>query len=538
MMTEWKNNEQLAELLMKLVEIPSVTGSISEIAMSEYIQMRLGELSYFKENPGQLVLHPTEDGRKLVSALVKNGETKKTVILISHFDVVDTDDYGEWKNIAFRPQELTANFEQDDDYVPDNVKEDIKKGNWLFGRGSMDMKAGLACEMAMIEKASEAAFDGNILLISVPDEEANSLGMRTAAQVLVDLREQYDLEYTTMLNAEPSFASYPGDEHKYIYTGSVGKVLPGFFCYGQETHVGEPFSGLNANYMVAEINRRMELNTDFCEKVGDDVTPPPTNLMQKDLKDDYSVQIPHAAVTLFNLMMLKKPLKEINEQLRKLAEEAAEDISDRFNEKSLEFSKLKSYEPSEVKVEVLTMEELISEAERLHGEDEVERRKAYILANYQELGDRDLSTRIVFDLASLCKHLAPMIVLFYSPPFYPAVSSADDERIMKVKDQVIDFAAEQDIELAYQNYFLGLSDLSYAGLPQSMDSLKALFGNMPLYEKRYTLPVDALKNLDIPVMNLGPYGKDAHKWTERLDQDYSFGPYVELLEFTIKALLK
>ncbi len=537
-MGAWETREQLAELLMKLIEIPSVTGTLPEIAMSEYIQMRLSELPYFAENPGQLVLHPTEDGRKLVSALVKNGKSNKTVILISHFDVVNTEDYGEWKNVAFRPQELTMNFNRDDDYVPEAVKKDIKTGDWLFGRGSMDMKAGLACEMAMIEKASEEGFDGNLLLISVPDEEANSLGMRTAAQVLVDLRDQYGLEYVTMLNAEPSFASYPGDDHKYVYTGSVGKILPGFFCYGQETHVGEPFSGLNANYMVAEINRRLELNTDFCEKVGNDVTPPPTNLMQKDLKDDYSVQIPHAAVTLFNLMMLKKPLKDINEQLRKLAEDAAEAIGSRYNERSQQFSELQAYEPHSISVKVLTMEELVEEAERLHGPEEVERRKAYILANYQELGDRDLTTRIVFDLASLCKHLAPMIVLFYSPPFYPAVSSAENEQVMNVKEQVIDFAAEQGIELAYQNYFFGLSDLSYAGLPQSMDSLKALFGNMPLYERGYSLPIEALKALNIPVMNLGPYGKDAHKWTERLNLDYSFGPYVELLEFTIKALLK
>ena len=85
-----------------------------------------------------------------------------------------------------------------------------------------------------------------------------------------------------------------------MYTGSIGKVLARFFCKGIETHVGEPFSGLNANFMVSELNRLLELNSDYCEEVDGEVTPPPTNLMQKDLKEAYSVQTPHTAVSLFN----------------------------------------------------------------------------------------------------------------------------------------------------------------------------------------------------------------------------------------------
>lgn len=63
------------------------------------------------------------------------------------------------------------------------------------------------------------------------------------------------------------FEKFPGDQRQYFYTGSIGKVLAGFFCKGIETHVGEPFSGLNANLMVSEINRLLELNADYCEKV-------------------------------------------------------------------------------------------------------------------------------------------------------------------------------------------------------------------------------------------------------------------------------
>ncbi|MBM7646149.1 arginine utilization protein RocB [Scopulibacillus daqui] len=537
-MGNWQTKEQLKELLVKLVEIPSVTGSASEIAMSEYIQLKLSELDFFKANPHMLELHPTHDGRKLVTALVKNGRSKKTVILLSHFDVVDIEDFGDWKNLAFRPDELTQAFNNHKDRLPEDVKDDLEKGQWLFGRGSMDMKAGLALEMSVLEEASAGHFTGNVLLLSVPDEEVNSLGMTTAVSVLLDLAEKYDLEYTAVLNTEPSFSKYPGDETCYIYTGSIGKVLPGFFCYGKETHVGEPLSGLNANYMVSEINRLMELNTDFCEMIEGEITPPPTNLMQKDLKIDYSVQIPHTAVAMFNLLTLNQPIDEINAELLKVAKAAAGQIEEHHFNQSKKFSQWASFKPQSMSVRVMTFEQLKKEAIALYGQSEIDRLESYTLANFQELGDRDLSTRLVYDLASLCKHLAPMIILFYSPPFYPAVSSRDNPRIMDVVTNVIKAAKEQNIDIEHQYYFAGLSDLSYAALQQDSVSLYHLFGNMPLNGKRYDLPINAMQTLNLPVLNLGPYGKDAHKWTERLDVDFSFGKLRPLLTYCVEQLLR
>ena len=70
------------------------------------------------------------------------------------------------------------------------------------------------------------------------------------------------------------FEKHPGDPKQYVYSGSIGKALAGFFCKGVETHVGEPFAGVNANLMVSEINRLLELNVDYCEEADGEVTPP------------------------------------------------------------------------------------------------------------------------------------------------------------------------------------------------------------------------------------------------------------------------
>lgn len=54
------------------------------------------------------------------------------------------------------------------------MRTDAESGDWLFGRGTMDMKAGLAVQLSMLERAMNGHFDGNVLLITVPDEEVNS----------------------------------------------------------------------------------------------------------------------------------------------------------------------------------------------------------------------------------------------------------------------------------------------------------------------------------------------------------------------------
>ncbi len=44
---------------------------------------------------------------------------------------------------------------------------------------------------------------------------------------------------------------------------------------------------------------------------------------------------------------------------------------------------------------------------------------------------------------------------------------------------------------------------------------------MPGFGTKYSLPLEEMQKLNLPVVNIGPFGKDAHKFTERLEKDYS-----------------
>ena len=77
-----------------------------------------------------------------------------------------------------------------------------------------------------------------------------------------------------------------------------------------------------------------------------------------------------------------------------------------------------------------------------------------------------------------------------------------------------------DIQL--KKFYPYISDLSYATAPQDVDALDSLRNNMPGFGKKYYLPLEAMQELNLPVVNIGPFGKDAHKFTERVEKNYSF----------------
>ncbi|WP_241680100.1 M20/M25/M40 family metallo-hydrolase [Metabacillus mangrovi] len=539
MNTNWQTKKELTDLLSKLVEFESITGSPGEAAFPEYIQYVLNQTDYFKEHPEYLSLHPISDGRRFLTAFVK-GNSNKTLVLLSHFDTVDVRDYGELRHLAFRPHELTDLLQEKKEWLPDQAKQDLESGDWLFGRGTMDMKAGLAVQIGLLSKAMEETFDGNLLLLAVPDEEANSEGMLGAVHVLSDLKKSYGLEYTACINCEPMFTKYPNDPDYYLYTGSIGKVLAGFLCYGKETHVGEPFSGLNANLMVSKLNEQLELNGEFCEIAEGEVTPPPTSLYQKDLKEEYSVQIPHISVSLFNVLTMQRPISSLHQLLLNSAKAAAKEAENHYIKRAESFSEKVPYIPEPFSINVLSFEELFKLAVEKAGEQEVERRIANL--ETEAAGDTDgrqHSIRIAAELAGLCKEQAPMIVLFYGPPFYPAVSSNEDPLIRHIANHVSGLAMDKHgISLKRQVYFQGLSDLSFLQLNDSKESLAKLTESMPVYNRGYSLPAKEIKELNMPVINIGPMGRDAHQWTERLFLPYSFEQLPELLESAVKEFFK
>lgn len=532
-------------LLMKttldLVAVPSISGTPSENLAAQKIYDILIDIPYFKSNPDNLKKIDLVDdpyGRCFVSALFRSKfNTDKTIILTGHFDVVGIEEYGHLKEYAFNPVEYTKRVSEL--YLDDDAKEDLESGDWLFGRGIADMKFGLALLIELIRDISQREdFRGNILFLAVPGEESNSEGMLAAVTHLVDLQDDMGLKYVGLFLPEP----YDDTDKRLIYTGTCGKIMPMFFFAGKETHVGEPFSGLNPILIASELNKLMELDTDFCDVVGTNVAPPPACLKFTDLKELYSVTTPLYAASYYNLITFNTTIDVLMEKLKRLSEEAFRNALNIVKKNKSTYEK---YTGINVKHDIapciVTYEELYNDVKKIYGDkfDDYLNQK---VKSWQNDGHdlQTISINIIKELYEKYPNKKPMIIISFVPPYYPHRFPDDESdaarNALKITDDIITFAAENLNEFfKKEDYFTGICDLSYTGIKEP--NINEVFKNMPGYGITYKLPLNSLEKLNVYGIVLGPYSKDIHKYTERLNISYSFDILPIIYEYAINRII-
>ena len=516
--TKWSRPEQLEDLLCELVSWDSRTGTIGEIEFATRMLKKLLELQYFQENSSYIHYHDAGKERNVVTALYNSGVTKKTIVLISHFDTVHTEEFGGGlEDLAFQPRLLTEALKRRTSDLPEDAQVDLASNEYLFGRGTMDMKMGIALHLHLLERASIEKWPINLLLVTVPDEEVNSSGMRAAAKGLVDLKEDYGLEFELFINSEPTFTQKPQDPNYYIYTGSIGKIMPSALFYGRKTHAGEPLSGLTSHYMASYLTRAMEFNSDFVEEAHGERTPLPVCLQQMDLKNDYSTQTSHHSAALYNVFLMRQNADDIMNIFKKTAIQAMAECEKDYHA----ICEREGVQPIG-NINVLEYRELLDHASGKIGETEVQGILEGVMAD-EKLDEREMSMLISDRLLLHCQELTPAVIVFYAPPYYPAVNSSDNGLVQEkiaLAQQVL--REECNVDAKQVHYFNGISDLSYVNYDAADSGWLSYKDNTPVWGETYSIPFKEMQQLQAPVMNIGPYGKDAHKLTERLHKDSAF----------------
>lgn len=527
---KWKTPEARRALLCELVSWDSRTLTEGERLFAHRLEMKLREMDYFRVNPGHVGLHDAGLGRQTVTALYKHPDAVDTIVLISHFDTVQTEEYGVLQALSTLPEELTAKLHDVKDTLHAQARKDLESGEYLFGRGTMDMKAGLAAHLALVEQAADEAWPVNLLLLTVPDEEVNSAGMRVAVDVLLELANTHGLDYSLFLNGEPSFTQEPGDEKEYIYSGTIGKIMPAAVFYGKETHVGEPLQGLTANYMASYLTQEMEFSSLFEETGHGETTPLPVSLYQRDLKDAYSTQTPYRAAALYNVFLFKNTASDVMEKFELAAHRAAERCNTAYR---------KLCEEQDVggvgDVRVFRYEQVVAHAEDKFGADAVRKLKEEAIAG-AGTDERAQSFAVADRLMIECQELSPAVILLYAPPYYPAVNSTDEPLIREAVGLMEQTAKSLGTELGQIHYFNGICDLSYVNYRDEGTGWMTYERNTPVWGDTYMIPFEGMRKLRAPVLNIGPLGRDAHQRTERLHIDSAFRRLPIMLETLIQEL--
>ena len=542
------DKNRIYENMKRLVAVPGVSGTEEERKTAEELEKMLFEIPYFQTHRENVKLLPVKDdilNRSIVTAYLECcPQSRKVIILTGHYDVVDVEEFGHLQDIAYDVEAITKAVDQMP--LDEDSRKDYESGEWVFGRGTADMKYGHALCLELLRHFSEeGGIDGNLLYVAVCGEETNSEGMLRAVPFFNQFAEEKGIEYEALLLTECyMMEDQAGDQNRYIHIGASGKVMPMFFFVGEATHGGEPYLGIDPNLMATEVYRRLYLNDDFCQTSYGEITPPPVCLKNQDLKTTYSVSTPLYTASYYNIVTVALNPEETMKKLTGIAEESFRAALDFVEERSSAFEKRFGVKPIRYPIApcVKTFHQLCEETKASYPGDFDRDVKEKIRKGLEEgLELQDIAVKTVKHIYELSPEKRPMIIVSVIPPYYPDVyPDKEDEkvkRLIETVDRVIDYAQENYGEtLKWKNYYMGISDLCYTGLDKDV-SFDKLFENVVGVNQMYALPEEDLKRFSVPGIVLGGYGKDFHKHTERLHRHYNFDVLPDLYLQLIEKLL-
>lgn len=617
------NKDRLYQDFIQLLHVPGISGTRSEVLTAEKVLSLLEEMPYFQSHPAQLWRIPVSDdplGRFDVAAYLElNPQAKKCVILSGHMDVVGVEEYGHLAELAFDPEALRERITE----LPlsDEARRDLESGAWIFGRGTADMKLGLALGLELLRHFSEPGsgkiqsgfrgplhsedhgdgktaaqptvqpdipartqvdpgtdfylegktnppavspsglscdpggdYQANILFLAVASEETNSEGMRAALPFLRQFFEEKQLRPSAFLLSECfEYREEDPDREtaRYIHVGASGKVMPAFFFVGAPAHVKEPFLSLDPNLLAVEVYRRLQLNPAFSQSRDGELTPPPVCLKMQDLKELYSVSTPLFAASYFNLVTVGLDPEALLQELLQLARESFVSALKQLQERAEAYAGRFG-----VKVASSRMLPLVKSWDEAYAEAN----KTYQLRHPQAADTLDLylrekvrgwkeegleiqamGLRLMREIAELQAESLPMIIVGFLPPYYPDIRPEPNDpalsELLAAIRKTMDFARQKfSADLRLKKYYMGISDMCYTGLSQSRD-VQPLLHNLVGEGLIYDFPAADLKKFHVPAIDLGGFGKDFHKASERLEKHYSLDILPELYVHLLEQLL-
>lgn len=633
------NKDRLYQDFIQLLHVPGISGTRSEVLTAEKVLSLLEKMPYFQSHPAQLWRIPVPDdplGRFDVAAYLElNPRAKKCVILSGHMDVVGVEEYGHLAELAFDPEALRERITE----LPlnDEARRDLESGAWIFGRGTADMKLGLALGLELLRHFSEPGsgkiqsdlresthsdlqgplqndlqgplhsgdpgdgktaaqptvqfgiqartqgnpgtdfyqeekinppavspsglscdpggdYQANILFLAVASEETNSEGMRAALPFLRQFFEEKQLQPSAFLLSECfEYREEDPDREtaRYIHVGASGKVMPAFFFVGAPAHVKEPFLSLDPNLLAVEVYQRLQLNPAFSQSRDGELTPPPVCLKMQDLKELYSVSTPLFAASYFNLVTVDLDPEALLQELLQLARESFVSALKQLQERAEAYAGRFGIKVASCRIVPLvkSWDEAYAEAEKTYplrhpqAADTLDLYLREKIRGWKEEGleIQAMGLRLMREIAELQAESRPMILVGFLPPYYPDIRPDPNDpalaELLAAIRKTMDFARQKfSADLRLKKYYMGISDMCYTGLSQSRD-VQPLLHNLVGEGLIYDFPAADLKKFHVPAIDLGGFGKDFHKASERLEKHYSLDILPELYVHLLEQLL-
>lgn len=519
-MDEWKELGQRVQVLAaRLVQTPSVVDSAGEAEVADLLAAYLREHSagLTGVEVRQVDVPKATPCRAVIAYAPAPVDTKRALVLLGHFDTVGLEPYGALAEHAFDSAALKAAFGESShsDEENDALAQAALSPDWAFGRGWLDMKGGVAAIVEVfLREARRRELPAHLILLLTPDEESASRGVRALIPELIALKQQHGLELQRIINADYTSPLFAGDTRRYLYSGTVGKLLLGLSVFGLTTHVGETFNGVNASALAGFLAYELEHDRKLLAGVSGEWLPPPTVLHMGDRRERYDVMTLDYAEVYTNIFHVggkpEKMWQAILDELRRLIRRYDRELRLRYNRFSARADlKLPRYAQRPEVIDYATLVERVGQ----HIGDGLPRLLDAIQADAQQRysDERERALHIIRELHAQLPPGRPTVVASLLPPFYPAQVARKDDPPAQL---LAGFCAKHNLK--HRRVYPYIADMSYFAFGQ--ESLAALQRVSPIWFAAGE--VEQYQAAGAPVLNLGPWGVGAHSAGERVYLPY------------------
>lgn len=162
--------------------------------------------------------------------------------------------------------------------------------------------------------------------------------------------------------------------------------------------------------------------------------------------------------------------------------------------------------------------------------------------NSNKISTIDAANAIIEKTLEFVRDKNPCVVLAMTPPYYLSTNNnllgEKSEEINETIKKLKQYAKKNfNEEYTVQNYYTGISDLSYAMFVSDQEDIDYISNNMLMWNDVYYIPLEIIKELSMPVINVGPFGRDFHKYTERVLKENLFYKTPQLIDLVVRNIL-